>query len=266
MSDAILLERIVLNVFPHHILAAEMITRAARKVGLDVRRSRNVPFGVRWEDDLAYCLQGRPLGVAIDVGAHHGETARKLCERFPDVHVHSFEPIPANFRRLEQSVVGLNVTCIPTALGEEHGTSTMGLGENSLTSGFGVSGPGITVDVDTVDAYCRRCEPESIGLLKIDVEGHEPAVLRGAAHMLEAGAIEFVLCECEFVHRPSEPHGAFQAICSILLPLGFRVVSFYTGGVDGLGWRWGDVLMWLPPSASIQAVVCSPYVASSLLS
>ena len=51
-----------------------------------------------------------------------------------------------------------------------------------------------------------------------------------------------MVCECEFTARPGEPHADFRAIQDLLEPLGYKVVSFYTGGVDNLGWIWGDVL------------------------
>jgi hypothetical protein len=49
--------------------------------------------------------------------------------------------------------------------------------------------------VDTLDAYCLRNGVERIDLLKVDVEGHELAVLRGARRLFERGAIHRVLFE-----------------------------------------------------------------------
>ena len=67
-------------------------------------------------------------------------------------------------------------------------------------------------------------------------------MLRGAAGLLGEGRIDFVLCECEFTPRPEEPHAAFADLHAILEPLGYRVVAFYSGGVNNHGWIWGDVL------------------------
>lgn len=228
------------------------------------RLGRHASFGVRWEDDLAYYLQGRPLRVAIDVGAHHGETARRLVNRFPGASVHCFEPIPASFRRLEQAVANLGVVCVPAALGDHAGTVQMGLGRSSFTSGFGATGPAVGVTVQTLDAYVASTAIDTVGLLKIDVEGHEPSVLRGATQLLEASRIEYILCECEFHRRPEEPHGDFDEIMKILSPHGFRIVSFYTGGVDGLGWRWGDVLFCGPQLRTLHPVACSPRERAAL--
>lgn len=248
------------NIPRRHIYAIKKKTaRAFRRTGLDLRLRRSVPFGVRWEEDLAYCLHGRAPGVVVDVGAHFGETAQLMISRFPSARVHCFEPMLESFRRLCRAVEGLDVVCVQAALSDEAGTATMGSGASSRTSGFAASGRGIEVRVDTLDAYAQTSGIASIGLLKVDVEGHEPAVLRGASGLLEAGRIDHVLCECEFVHRADEPHGDFDEIVGLLRPHGFRIVSFYTGGIDALGWRWGDVLLRRIGSSSAEPIASSPY-------
>ena len=67
-------------------------------------------------------------------------------------------------------------------------------------------------------------------------------VLRGAKQVIADGRVEFVLCECEFLPRAGEPHGDFFEIFSHLSDRNYRLVSFYTGGVDRNGWRFGDAL------------------------
>lgn len=51
------------------------------------------------------------------------------------------------------------------------------------------------VQTETLDKYCRENEIEEIDLLKIDVEGHELNVLRGADEMLSSKSIEFISFE-----------------------------------------------------------------------
>src|SRR4051812_10109880 len=64
-----------------------------------------------------------------------------------------------------------------------------------------------------------------------------------------------------FSERPDEPHGDFTRIHALLAPAGYRVVSFYTGGVDDQGWRWGDVLLRRVTAAAPGWVACSPHEA-----
>jgi len=228
------------------------LKRALERAGLDIHRRRDVPFGVRWEDDLGYYLSERPLKVAIDVGAHIGETARRLTIHFPGCQVHSFEPIPDIYHALKAATRGMNVICLQAAVGEHDGLAdiTACTGAPWL-SGFKARGSTVQVRVMTLDSYTAEHQLPGIDLLKIDTEGHEPAVLRGARRLLEGGAVDHVLCECAFVERPEEPHADFAEISRMLTPLGYRVVSFYTGGVDDLGWRWGDVLFRRPTGTKI---------------
>jgi FkbM family methyltransferase len=217
------------------------------------------PFGVSWVDDLRYYLGDARLSVALDVGAHRGETAQLLAECFPGAIVHSFEPVPHSFEALRAATAGLDVRCVNAAVGDVEGRARMRLGEDSGRSGFRARGSELEVRTVTLDRYAAAEGLERIDLLKIDAEGHEPWVLRGALGLLRAGRVDYVLAECEFSERADEPHGDFAAISALLGPLGYRVVSFYTGGVDDLGWRWGDVLFRRLQGAATGWVVSSPH-------
>jgi FkbM family methyltransferase len=219
-----------------------LLRRALVRMNLEVKRRHHAPFGVRWHDDVGFYLQGRPLGVAFDVGAHRGETALKLLSAFPGVEVHSFEPLPENFAALAEATVGRGVRTVNAAVSDRSGTARIARGEASYQTSVHGSGEKLDVPAVTVDEYARERGVGRIDLLKIDTEGHEEAVLRGAMGQLEQGTVEFVVCECEFTPRPEEPHADFRAVQDLLGPLGYRVVSFYTGGVDNIGWIWGDVL------------------------
>ncbi len=47
----------------------------------------------------------------------------------------------------------------------------------------------------TIDSYCAKAGVSTIDLLKIDVEGHEMGVLKGAAAMMAAGGIRNIMWE-----------------------------------------------------------------------
>jgi FkbM family methyltransferase len=235
-----------------------VVLGALHEKGLDVSRTRSVPFGVRWEDDLAALLGPIDTLVALDVGANEGQTALRLAQRFPEAEIHSFEPSASTFEQLTENTRDLRVRCVHSALGDAPGFATLakpGTGQASLHA----EGPGEIVQIDTVDAYCDKQGIDAPTLLKIDTEGHELAVLNGAAQRLDRAAIPFVLTECDFARRPNEPHGDFFEIADMLFARGYRLVSFYSGGVDGLGWRWGDALF-MSPRLSLP-VAMSPHAA-----
>lgn len=237
-----------------------MVRSFLARANLQVRRLHDAPFGVRWSEDVAHYLQGRPLSVAFDVGAHRGETTLMLLDAFPGAQIHSFEPLPENFAALQQATASTAAHAINAAVSDSSGVLEIARGEASYQSGVDAVGERIEVRSLTVDEYSDAQGIERLGLLKIDTEGHEESVLRGARGRLEAGAIEFVVCECEFAPRPDEPHAQFAALHALLEPLGYRVVSFYTGGVDNLGWVWGDVLYKLTEGARDRAsIYLSPH-------
>ena len=237
-----------------------LIQTTLNRFGLVLERRRSRPFGLNWADDLAY-LAG-DVKIALDVGANVGQTASRLTSRFPEVHVFSFEPAPATFQKLHDAWAGQGqVTCIQMALGAQAGRAEMTdlptSDQNTLLVGQHQRGPTVSVEVGTVDTFVAERHISSVDLLKIDTEGYELEVLQGAINMLRSRQIRFVLTECEFTARPEEPHGAFEDISRLLLSLEYRVVAFYSGGVDGEGWRWGDVL-WMLPDGN-RPVACSPH-------
>jgi hypothetical protein len=72
----------------------------------------------------------------------------------------------------------------------------------------------ITVPVTTLDGCVERYGIDRIGFLKIDVEGHEHAVLRGAAKTLE-GQRPIVLMEAEQRHHDFPLARVFESLQAI---------------------------------------------------
>jgi FkbM family methyltransferase len=225
-------------------MLADHLKRVGAAAGLTLIRRRNTPFGIRWFDDLAVFV--RPE-VVFDVGANVGQTVQEVKGAFPSARIFAFEPVPSTFRQLEANVAGFGaVVSINAALGAQGGEARMtnvpGGGKNTLLAQGLSTEETVTVVVDTVDSVAAQHHLNTIDLLKIDTEGFEVPVLQGATKMLQEGRIGAVLAECDFYHRDTEPHAAFTELLDVLIPFGFRVVSFYTGGVDGDGWLWGNVL------------------------
>lgn len=154
-----------------------------------------------------------PSGIrhVIDVGANRGQFLTWASVRFPSARFDCFEPIPSSVRKLRQvSPEGRTVEIHGFALGEHRGSERLfvtasddssSLLEPTLlqTSEF----PGsrvveeIQVEIVRLD---QMLDAESINrpaLLKIDVQGAELQVLRGAEGCLSA--IDYVLVECSFV-------------------------------------------------------------------
>ena len=151
---------------------------------------------------------GNPPYVIFDVGANKGqflglvksETNTALTE------IHCFEPAMAAYAALQKSFAGnRGVHLNNLGLGEVQGRTKLyydkpGSGLASLTKRrldhFGISHSSEeNVSIDTIDDYCATKKIKEITLLKIDVEGHELDVLRGARRMFSNNAIAAVVFE-----------------------------------------------------------------------
>jgi FkbM family methyltransferase len=148
--------------------------------------------------------------IIFDVGAHTGETMREYRAMFPDATIFSFEPFPNSFRQLHaEACRHAHVHAVNLALsdraGEAEFSANVGCATNSLLpvdaaaerawSRLVVAKDKIRVQTDTLDAFCERQAVKSIDILKVDVQGAEPLVLRGAEKMLRRRAVKLIYAE-----------------------------------------------------------------------
>jgi FkbM family methyltransferase len=139
--------------------------------------------------------------VVFDVGTNIGTIANWFSNRTK--HVHGFEPHPDNLRMTQDQIVlrqTKNITLSQLALGSEPGSLQLHVksfhGHHSLgDTSASPTVEKIDVQVDTVDRYCKTNAIDRIDFLKIDVEGFEEDVLKGATGMLAEGKVGLVLFE-----------------------------------------------------------------------
>jgi len=145
--------------------------------------------------------------VIFDVGANIGDYTKKLntsitCPR----NIYSFEPFSSVFRELNSLKNNIN-SFYPFCLGfsdtkqvkkffSSSDFSEVGGLYNKDFSQFGFS-LNLSEDVqfDTIDDFCNSKEINHIDLLKVDVEGHDFFVLKGASTMLTNNKIDFIQFE-----------------------------------------------------------------------
>jgi len=135
---------------------------------------------------LDVCLQR--CKVFWDVGSNWGHFALYACSH-PHFtgSVHAFEPMPDTFRDLQSviSQAGLQaqVECHNFALGDTNGSCAAVLpdGVHSGMAQIDGQGAGVAVQVHAAKGL-NLADPD---LIKLDVEGFEAAVLRGADEILD---------------------------------------------------------------------------------
>jgi len=211
-------------------------------------RYRVDPAEVRF---VRECL--RPGQVAVDVGCHKGAYTYWMRRHVgPSGAVFAFEPQPRQVAYLRQ-VFGVmaydNVMLVPKALsdcedrlplampsgnGKTHGaTLEQGSSRREPSGANHASGTVesasarptyVDVDVTTLDAFFAD-QPRGPDFLKIDVEGHESAVLSGGRQTLERYR-PGLLIECEARHRPD---GDVRGVFDFLRSLGYAGTFFHNG-------------------------------------
>jgi len=156
---------------------------------------------------LVRLLRRSPVSPTIfDVGANTGYYTLTSLAISPAARVHAFEPVQHIVRALSENVsnnrLTANVRINACAVTDRSGSVALHVPEETWgnatlsVDGFrGLRGHLEHVAAVTLDEYAAEHEIERIDVLKIDVEGHENAVLSGARRVMTQQR-PAVLCEC----------------------------------------------------------------------
>ncbi|MCD6366922.1 MAG: FkbM family methyltransferase [Bacteroidales bacterium] len=137
----------------------------------------------------------------IDVGCHKGEMLESILKLAPNGKHFAFEPIPRFYKHLQNHFKD-KATIYPYALAEESGNSTFNYVKNAPAySGlkkrkYNIENPEIeeiTVEIKSLDELITS--DTKIDFIKIDVEGGEFDVLKGATQLLKSSK-PYIIFEC----------------------------------------------------------------------
>ncbi len=136
--------------------------------------------------------------VIFDVGANVGEWSLLVNDLRQETSVYSFEPIKKTYEEMSAKSFNDNVKLYNLALGSKIGKMDFFVSNDStLSSGYNREFDGGKIEevfIDTVDNFCTEQNIKKIDFLKIDVEGAEMNVLKGADNMIanhKIGTIQF---------------------------------------------------------------------------
>jgi FkbM family methyltransferase len=200
-------------------LAHSLFDTAVRRIGArlrnrrwDFRRLDRSELTHRVLDHDLPRLVASPAPLIFDVGANKGQTIELMSRLFPSCELYAFEPSAVLAQTLCDRYVSRRVTVEAIALGAREEERQFFTYQNNELSSFlslakSPSNPfadvGVAavdaVRVETIDDYCEACGIRAIEILKIDTQGFDLEVLKGATRMLSAGAIGVVLVEINFI-------------------------------------------------------------------
>ncbi|HVD59447.1 MAG TPA: FkbM family methyltransferase [Gemmatimonadaceae bacterium] len=183
--------------------------------------------------------------TAVDVGANIGYTTSIMAVRAGRRgRVMAFEPHPMVFDQLAENAALLarsEAACRPelykTALSDRTGQGML-VTDQGWTANRGlarIDDASNSAGIEATSVEIKRLDEvigdQSISLLKLDVEGHEAEVLRGASRLLERGLIRTVIYE--------ETAGDSGVTHQILSDAGFTLMVLDSTRAGPLVTLWG---------------------------
>ncbi|MEI9900133.1 MAG: FkbM family methyltransferase [Hyphomicrobium sp.] len=201
--------------------------------------TRYVPPGMNCLYDMQRFANTKQFPTIFDVGANVGQSASGFVKFFPSAQILCFEPASQPFAELSRAFASNpNVQCFNLALGsgKERRNLSVAEGDSELNT-FSTLRPDVaatieTVDVSTIDDVCREWNLSSIDLLKMDVQGWELEILKGAANTLRQKRVRFIFAEVGFSQGETDMT-PFVDLHRAMEDLGFVFCGLYDC------FRWG---------------------------
>lgn len=157
--------------------------------------------------------------VIFDIGANIGDWSCQVAGANSFAKVHAFEPSKLTFAMLQKNTAHLGDQIILNqyGLGSESSEKTLirypsvsELGSLYEFDSIALDSLGAplreVVQLKSLDDYCSDCGISKVDFAKIDVEGHEVNVLRGAKRMMQSAAIRCIQFEYHATWIYSESH------------------------------------------------------------
>lgn len=186
----------------------KLVKRLIRYSGASVSSSpviQDVPSKFHWDDceprtNGEYFLiesYAKEWKTVFDIGANEGYYAKKIWTINPRSRVYCFEPNPQLVGRIRANVPGQPI--INAAAGDRVGTLEINFNRVDPTQSSpyrrNANTEAVAVPQITLDQYAKSQHIKKIDFVKIDTEGHELAVLRGARGLLAKRAISMIQFE-----------------------------------------------------------------------
>jgi len=148
--------------------------------------------------------------IVFDGGANKGEWTAAARKVWPNAGYHLFEPSRLNAALLKSRHPDATINCVALSdrpgkailYSNEPGSGIASLHQRRLEHHHIVHEATEETSLITLDDYCEEHQIAEVGVLKLDIEGHELAALRGAGKMLrQTKAVQFEFGGCNIDSR-----------------------------------------------------------------
>lgn len=203
-----------------------------------------------------YLVQKRILNsnvkepIIFDVGSFHGHVARKYRKLFPKSSIYCFEPFPDSFNVLKRNLgsdpsfkifqIGVSDEIGKTLFNSNSFSQTNSIlktdsrGESTWGAGLLDTKDIIEIEISTIDQIVLDLGLEKIDILKMDVQGAEFKVLKGAEKSFKKGIINMIYSE--IITMPTyEGQLELEDSLQLFKSIGFKLVGLYNYSYSDIG-------------------------------
>jgi len=177
--------------------------------------------------EIALGLASDRRGLAVDVGGHVGLWSRILCKHFQKVV--AFEPVPQLAKCFR--VNAPDAVLVERALSDYSGEALVDVPADNSGNAHILTGlrttTSMVVHIDLLDQALPQFSTMPVDLLKIDVEGYEVSVMRGARVTIMRDKPAIVV-ECKPGNAERYGYGETQAV-KLLTSWGYGVRRLKSG-------------------------------------
>jgi FkbM family methyltransferase len=146
----------------------------------------------------------QPGAIVFDIGANKGDWSTYALTLAPNISLYIFEPIPSVFKILENNIRSPHAKFFNIAVAEHNTTKTFFYYDQNIRcsefsslhrrsadieKALNISPLPITVTTKNLDSICQEEGISHIDFLKIDTEGAEWEIIRGAKGLLQKKAV-----------------------------------------------------------------------------
>ena len=224
--------------------------RLARFLWIDARRdslnkmSSNGEFAV--QTAMIHLSNTRSEPVIFDIGANIGEYSAELLRKAgtqglaEQFRLYSFEPNQKCVAAIKERVAGLtNSACslvVQKIVTDQPGQASFYItGATAGSSSLRIDektqqGKRIEAECVTFDGFCREHAIEEVLFAKVDTEGNDMRVLKGANGMLETGRLHYL--QFEYNHRWILFRNFLKDVFDLVEPLGYKVAKVTSRGLE----------------------------------